>query len=353
MKKKTTLYYSDEIDLFNIIKIIWFDRIKIFIITIISLLMGLGYFYQMPKSYLNSLTISPSDNSEFVIINSINELIQSNKFNQITYYKQFDKKDKIQNFQKPYNLNEEILARFINELEDYEEFLVVLKNLKNIEENLRNLSAIDQKKKLFEYVKQLEIVEPKKKKRDYILNFKWNDIDEAKNILQDTFNRTINNLKLSVYEELILSLETQKKIILNQDRNRLNYLIEQSSIAKELNIVYNQTENSNSSQSSSVSLNVNTADVAYYLRGFKAIDKEIELIQNRNYQSLKLIEKEISLLKEKKIRWINYNIYLIEIKPVKNFKLMFLISILLGLIVGVFYVLVSYVFRSKTVLKQK
>ena len=315
--------------------------------------MGLGYFYQMPKSYLNSLTISPSDNSEFVIINSINELIQSNKFNQITYYKEFDKKDKIENSQEPYNLNEEILARFINELEDYEEFLVVLKNLKNIEENLRNLSAIDQKKKLFEYVKQLEIIEPKKKERDYILNFKWNDIDEAKNILQDTFNRTINNLKLSVYEELILSLETQKKIILNQDRNKLNYLIEQSSIAKELNIVYNQTENSNSSQSSSVSLNVNTADVAYYLRGFKAIDKEIELIQNRNYQSLKLIEKEISLLKEKKIRWINYNIYLIEIKPVKNFKLMFLISILLGLIVGVFYVLVSYVFRSKTVLKQK
>ena len=352
MKKKTTLYSSDEIDLFNIIKIIWFDRIKIFIITIISLLMGLGYFYLTPKSYLNSLTISPSDNSEFVIINSINELIRSNKFNQITYYQQSDKTDNIKNFEAPYDINEKILARFINELVDYEEFLVVLKNLKNKEENFKNLSALDKKKKLFEYVKLLEIVKPKKKERDYILNFKWNDIDEAKNILQDTFNRTISNLKLSVYDELILSLETQRKIILNQDRNKLNYLIEQSSIAKELNIVYNQIENTNSSQSSSVSLNVNTADVAYYLRGSKAIDKEIELIQNRNYQSLKLIEQDISLLKEKKIRWVIHNINLIEIKPLKNFKLMILISILLGLIFGVFYVLVSYVFQSKTVLKK-
>ena len=99
-------------------------------------------------------------------------------------------------------------------------------------------------------------------------------------------------------------------------------------------------------------MNVNTADVAYYLRGFKAIDKEIELIQDRNYQSFKLIEQEISLLKEKKIRWINLNVNLIKIKPLKNFKLIISFSILLCLIVGIFYVLISHAFQLKTALKK-
>jgi hypothetical protein len=51
----------------------------------------------------------------------------------------------------------------------------------------------------------------------------------------------------------------------------------------------------------SVSLNINTADIAYYLRGYKAIDKEIELIENRDYQNLKFIEQEINDLKIQKL----------------------------------------------------
>ena len=57
----------------------------------------------MPKSYSNSLTISPSDNSEFTIINSINELIESNKFTLITRYKQSDLKDNEENFNQSNN----------------------------------------------------------------------------------------------------------------------------------------------------------------------------------------------------------------------------------------------------------
>ena len=35
-------------------------------------------------------------------------------------------------------------------------------------------------------------------------------------------------------------------------------------------------------------LSIKTADIAYYLRGYKAIDKEIELIESRDYHDLKL-----------------------------------------------------------------
>ena len=53
MKKNANLYNDDEIDLFSILKIIWFEKIKILLILIISLLIGFGYLYQTPKNYLN------------------------------------------------------------------------------------------------------------------------------------------------------------------------------------------------------------------------------------------------------------------------------------------------------------
>ena len=44
---------------------------------------------------------------------------------------------------------------------------------------------------------------------------------------------------------------------------------------------------------------------------------------------------------------------LLKEKSLKNTKLIFMISILLGLIVGVFYVLISNAFQSHTVSKKK
>ena len=141
-------------------------------------------------------------------------------------------------------------------------------------------------------------------------------------------------------------LEFKKRLLLNKDRIRLDYLREQSAIAKELNIIDNQIDNVNLSQSS-VSLRINTADIAYYLRGYKAIDKEIELIENRDYQTFKLIEQELNSLKAENIKLADYNIYLMDVKLLKDTKLILAISILFGLIVGIFYVLITNAFQAK------
>ena len=192
----------------------------------------------------------------------------------------------------------------------------------------------------------------------YTLNFKWNDADEAKILLKDTLDLTSNNLKKKIINELVQALEFQKKLKLTNDRQRLEHLKEQSAIAKELNIKDNQIDNTNLSQSS-VSLNINsgenidTPNTAYYLRGYKAIDKEIELIQNRDYQDLKSIEEEINIFKDMEIKLVDYNVYLMEVVSLKNTKLNIIISILLGLIVGLIYVLISNSLQSQTASKNK
>jgi len=334
--KKNSLLYDDEIDLIALFKIIWNGKIKILLITIISFLVGLGYNSQIPRNYLNSLTINPTENTEFIKFDNVQKLVKSNQINQIN-----------QSIQS----NQSILTRFINELEDYEEFLLSVKNTKKIQENISKLNIEDQEKEMFRYTKLLEIVKPKKEEENYTIDFKWHDPNEAKKILQDVLNLTSKNLKRSIDIELSKRLEYEKKLLLHDEVLRLDYLNEQSAIAKELNIIDNQIDNVNLSQSS-VSLNINTADIAYYLRGYKAIDKEIELIKNREHQNLKFIEQEINDFKNTEIEFAKYNTYLTNIKSLKNTKSILTISILLGLIVGIFYVLISNAIQSQTVSKK-
>ena len=333
--KKNSLLYDDEIDLIALFKIIWNGKIKILLITIISFLVGLGYNSQIPRNYLNSLTINPTDNTEFIKFDNVEKLIKSNQIDS----------DQIN------QSNKSNLTKFINELEDYEEFLLSIKNKKKIQENILKLNIEDKEKEMFRYVKLLEIVKPKKEEEKYTINFTWHDPNEAKKILQDALNLTSKNLKRSIDLELSQRLEYKKKLLFNDELLRLDYLNEQSAIAKELNITDNQIDNVNLSQSS-VSLNINTADIAYYLRGYKAIDKEIELIQNREHQNLKFIEQEINDLKNTEIKFAEYNIDLMNSNGLKNTKLILSISILLGLIVGIFYVLITNALQSQTVSKK-
>ena len=288
MKKNSPLY-EDEIDLIALFKIIWDGKIKILLITIISFLVGFAYNSQIPRNYLNSLTIYPSKNSEFIKFDNIQNLLKSNQSNY------------------------SFLGKFINELADYEEFLESFKNTKKIQEI-----------ELFKYAKLLEI-DQQKKLKNYKINFKWHNTDEAKDVLQDTINFTLINLEKSIYEELDLALEEIYSF------NQLGYLKQQRQIAKELNISdipYGYTGN------------------PFYLRGYVAIDKEIEILQKNIDKEFKLYKKKINSLKKTNIKWIKYNISLIEEKSLKNTKLILMISILLGLIGGVFFVLISNVFQS-------
>ena len=329
--KKNSPVYDDEIDLIALFKIIWNGKIKIILITLVSFLVGFGYNSQIPTIYKNSLSINPYKASEFLKLDNIQTLLKSNQSNQSN---------------QPIQSNQLYLARFINELADYKEFLESIKNTKEVKEYLSKLNNTDQEIKLFQYAKLLEIFAPKKNEENYIIDFKWHDPEEAKKILQDTLNLTSNNLKTDIINELVNTLEFQKKLILKNDRDRLYYLKEQTSIAKELNIADNQIDNLSLSQSSTSS-SINNADIAYYLRGHKAIDKEIEIIQNRVYQNLEFIGQEINAIKDLEINYVDYNVYLMKNTSLNNAKLILMISILLGLIIGVFFVLISNAFQSK------
>ena len=65
-----------------------------------------------------------------------------------------------------------------------------------------------------------------------------------------------------------------------ETKNRLAFLTEQAAIARTLGIKKNTIESQEFSTQNSVITNVKT-DTPYYLRGYEAIEKDIQLIKNR------------------------------------------------------------------------
>jgi LPS O-antigen subunit length determinant protein (WzzB/FepE family) len=192
MKKKILANY-DEIDLIPILKIIWNGRIKILLIVIVSLLIGLGYLYQLPNEYSYTSNIEKNDNSEFEkfkILNLDNYL--GSPLIQKTY----------------------VVDKFIYELKDNKELMFVLKDTKNFRENFAKSQTLEKKRELFKHTKLLEI--KKIDDSNIVLNLKWHDSEEIIDILKDTINLTIDNLEKSIIEDMnkiieINNLKNQKK----------------------------------------------------------------------------------------------------------------------------------------------
>ena len=119
-----------------------------------------------------------------------------------------------------------------------------------------------------------------------------------------------------------------------------------------------------------ISLSFNTNNVPYYLRGSKAINKEIELIESRSEEETLLmsddyteVSNEIASLQNDKSSsqlnnaakliqsdnpkdWVVFDMQLAEAKSQKKSTLYIALSIVLGGMVGVIYVLISNVIRK-------
>ena len=225
------------------------------------------------------------------------------------------------------------------------------------------MSIKDKQKKLYNYVKFFNIEKQKKEFPNYILRLSWEgDNKEITDILDQTLKLTLINLKNSIFFELDNHYQRSKDKIINANLSRLNFLSEQSLIAKELQISVGKGNfvNLNSKKSSGTDqINISTAndniiDSAYYLRGYKAIDMEINFLKNRKYLELENIEKEIESLKKKDIKWINYNIHLLNTEVTNGNKTVNpFISAAIGLLIGILYILILNKFQFYRVSKKK
>ena len=279
----------------------------------------------------------------------------------------------------------------IDEFNDYETMINVISNDEFVRQSIKDLDENDKRKALIKYAKLFEITPPLKNEKNWMLSFEWHDDEEGSRLLNEALILTLINVKttlLNDIDQLATSLEINIQRELENLGNELNlikqrqkyennkrilYLVEQSAIAKELGIDTNTLDANALAQtpSSGVSLNISSNEVPFYLRGFKAIDKEISLIRSRSEEGqlllasgyLEITKKIMSLendLSVSHIRnllkyiendnqndWVQFDLTLADSKSQKNSKLYVALSIVLGGMLGAMYVLISNSIRKR------
>ena len=198
----------------------------------------------------------------------------------------------------------------------------------------------------------------------------------VKKNLIDEYNNTLvflTNKKKYKLEDISIKINNY---LIDYDRetsDRLVYLKEQSAIANKLGIAKNTIEVQTFGNQNALLSNVKT-DSPFYLRGYAAIDKEIELTMLRTNKKAFIpglfeLEKEKRAIEQdqtiERIKLAvqsglgdNTEFSAASIKAIttkfeyKDNKKMFMIAIIISLIAGIFYVLISNAFQSFKVSKK-
>jgi LPS O-antigen subunit length determinant protein (WzzB/FepE family) len=292
---------------------------------------------------------------------------------------------------------ESVFNAFVIEFNDYEEMLDVLSEDEFVKQSIKGLDDSQKQKALIEFAKKFKIVPPSNKEKEWHLKFQWHNDYEGRRLFSVALQKTLINIqKLSKnnFDQLAKSIEignsyklerlqSDLKVINETEKRkfkkRIIYLKEQYSIAMELGIETNKLDATALSQNSQsqISLSINPNDVPYYLRGSKAIKKEIVLIENRSEEDILLmadgkvaVHKEIALLQNDKSSsqlknaaklierdnpkdWLVFDMQLAEAKSKKKSTLYIALSIVLGGMVGVIYVLISNAYKTRQNIESK
>lgn len=372
MMSKNRQPYDAEIDLFETLCILWDGKHKIIATVFIVAFLGTTVFFALPNLYKISGPIKPAEASIFFPFISLNDLLENNKID-----------FKID--------NAAIFSRFVAEFNDKEEILEILSKNEYVKQSINGLTEIEKKNALIRFAKLFKIEPPIKKRAEWTFLFEWQDKLEGIRLIEKVYQQVLLNTKLNLkkdIDELVVSLEQRKLFQMEtleteldviqaneiiKAKQRKLFLQEQSAIAKEINIEGNYLNENNLErfENSGLSLSVNSGDVPFYLRGYKAIDKEIALIESRSPDAVLLsaedyVKKMESIKKVEQDRsasqcratslvvqnlspdnWISFDLRFVDIKSNKNPMLYAFFSLALGGVIGVIYTLTSNAIRMR------
>ena len=380
---------NDEIDLMELFQTVWDGKWKIVGIAFLSLLSVVGFqFTQPPPSFVATTEIKP--------INTV-EAERYTASNAVGFFEIMATSN-----EKPNALNTSVLLDLYIEILDERKFF---------EDAIRKFGLLDRRDfeddtdfndAIIELAASIEILPPsnvdgKDKKADirryWELVFEFNDDDkwkEALRFVDDSVSDSVRNI-LTKRFETSLSVAKQKKLFEMEDltilidnllsdydrktSDRLEFLKEQAAIARKLGVAKNTIEAQTFSAQNGMVANVKT-DTPFYLRGYDAIEKEIELIESRKNKEafanglLELEQKKRALEQDKTLERAESLFALTPITSPKDFSavsvsieatdfeykskrlLMMVLALVVGGMIGVMYVLISNAVRNRRQLQQ-
>tara|TARA_B100001287_G_C22683642_1_gene532008 strand:- start:589 stop:1713 length:1125 start_codon:yes stop_codon:yes gene_type:complete len=299
MEQKQT---SVEINLIDIFNIILNGKWIVIGITLLFTLIGIFISLKEKSIYELSSPINFGKYSNYTDFILINDILKENNL----AYSELNTGG--------YKLSPSFVFEiFKNEFNDFQEIISVLRKDEYIKTITKDLNEYDQKKVLFNHAQFFGLSLDSEEKN---LFFNWHNIEEGKNILNEALVLILNNVKSTIindlkkltnsiemrnkrqFDKLNIELNIIEKKEMNKTQKRILFLTEQSAIARELGIEESILDAKSiilidQPQEQSKTL------YSYFLRGYMAIDKEIEVLKNRPKETQLLMADEYVMVSNK------------------------------------------------------
>ena len=401
MIQKIKPSHSDEVDVLGIIITIFNNKLKIFLISALAVVLSLGY--QIIKKHV----------PEIMVTTEIRPISTFDKLEYQTYNFAFDKfspstetKIIIDNFEKKKKelkvisfkridgdfliglfiekLNETILLKEgikkfnLIKKEDYKNQQVYDDAVTKLASEIKFLPPNDdtEKGEVNPYWRIQFITENTATWQKFLEYVEKPANNEIQSHLSKVFFKFIQNekeFKNFSIEDLNLQMNSAIENYEITIQRKLTYLNEQAKIARTLNVAKNNILESQSFKTDTAVITTLISEIPYYMRGYEMIEKEIELIKARknskawvkdldllessmrNLTSNKDLERLENLFKKTPISNSN-NFYAgkIMFQSTKDIKLndrnlikRLVLSGLLGAIIAIFYLLISNAIQNR------
>ena len=369
---ETATRHDDEIDLFELFVTLWKGKWLILTAMFGAIILGMLYSVSLPNSYSGTTFVRAAQPSAFTRYAFLSEIIRKNDF--------------------AYEISREfIFNAFFSEFNDLEEVIKTLRSDEFVVQKLSEVEEENQANVLISLAKQFQIILPQQNEKNPELRFKMHDPETGKQLFETSLQLVLANVKATLAKDIdqyaqgaqsklnikienaVLKKEIIKEGIRLADKQRLLFLTEQATIARELGVASNFLEGNEqlNMSGSGVSLSVQSSSRPFYMHGYIAIEKEISLIQARSLEDRLALSKEYAKVEQEIYglkndasvarllaaqqmintddpgRWVLFNLNLAEITPNKKTNLTLALSAVLGAMIGAFFVLMRSAFLKR------
>ena len=274
--------FDDEIDLFEFFETLWDGKWKIVAIIALSVLSVFGYETITPQPNFEASTeikpITSVDAERYRQSNALGffEVTPNSLLN--LYIEQLDERTLFEEAIRKYEL---VDAEKYEDEQAYDEAVIALAS------SIELLPPINS-----DGTDRVEVRRYFTIRFEYNDDAKWKDVlsfvdsnanQSVKSILQQRFQTSLSVAKqkqIFELEDVQTQIENALADYERKTSDRLAFLLEQASIARKLGVAKNTIEVQTFSAQNGMVANVKT-DTPFYLRGYEAIEKEIELIESR------------------------------------------------------------------------
>ena len=294
MTQQSEQYYSDEIDLADLIKAFWRGKWLVIGVTLATLALGIAYLVLTPKIYTASLEIRGLPFAKLVAYEDINKL---------GFISPVDSKSLLSNFIDDIKNNDSFgqaikAQKYITQQEDETDKAFAFRIKKTAGKlTIRSYKDVDD-----DSIKVLELTTQKPKLLAKVIDDALDQSNHnVNNLYQSVFQKNINRHKQNSEDALVNIENLRQRAIKKFDFEtsaRIEHLKEQAKFARALDLK-SGTLRSQVLQNNSAVLNTSNADSPLYLMGYVALEKELELLKSRTNPE-KFI-KELVTLEDKKL----------------------------------------------------